>query len=451
MSLSYFGTDGIRGRYGECPITVNFAWRLGCALANFLASKKPGVPLNVVVGRDPRKGGELLFNTLASALSSSRIFVHDAGVVPTPAIAQAVVELSADMGLMITASHNPAQDNGFKLFDAKGTKLTLEEELEIEQLIDAESNPCAVIPKPKCYPIDALACYINAKCALMDEYSLHGMKIVVDTANGAMASAAPEVFKRMGATVFLIGDCPNGENINDAVGSEYPAAMVLKVRESKAQMGVAFDGDGDRLVVCDELGQLVDGDQLLGIFALDALREDRLKGRVLVSTIQSNLGLDSAVMAAGGRVERVAVGDRHVAQTMRKLGANLGGENSGHIVLSDFSTTGDGLLAACQLVNVMRKRQLALSELSSAITLFPQITRNLTIVEKKPFQNLFNLNAEVKAFEERYGSEGRILMRYSGTESKLRLLVEQNDINALKCVMDGLVRAAKCDLDVITH
>ncbi len=449
MDLKYFGTDGIRGRYGESPIHVAFAWRLGQALAKFLASKKPGVPLNVVVGRDPRTGGELLSNALASALSSSRIFVHDAGVVPTPAIAQAVVELSADMGLMITASHNPAQDNGFKLFDAQGSKLTLEEEKMIELFIDDESNPCKVIPKPKCYPINALDRYINAKCALMDEYSLRGMKIVVDAANGSMAMAAPEVFKRLGATVFLIGDCPNGENINDAVGSEFPAAMGLKVRESKAHLGVAFDGDGDRLVVCDELGQVVDGDQLLGIFALDALRQNRLAERALISTIQSNLGLDCAVKAAGGRVERVPVGDRHVAHKMRELGANLGGENSGHVVFSDFSTTGDGLLAACQLVNVMRRRQRSLSELRSAITLFPQMTRNLTIAEKKPLQDLLNLNAEVQAFEKRFGSEGRILMRYSGTEPKLRLLVEQNNVNELKAVMDALVQAARSDLNVV--
>lgn len=449
MDLKYFGTDGIRGRYGESPIHVAFAWRLGRALANFLASKKPRVPLNVVVGRDPRKGGELLSNALASALSSSRIFVHDAGVVPTPAIAQAVVELSADMGLMITASHNPAQDNGFKLFDAQGSKLTLEEEKIIELFIDDESNPCKVIPKSKCYPINALDRYINAKCALMDEYSLRGMKIVVDTANGSMAMAAPEVFKRLGATVFLIGDCPNEENINDAVGSEFPAAMVQKVRESKAHLGVAFDGDGDRLVVCDELGQVVDGDQLLGIFALDALWQNRLAERVLISTIQSNLGLDCAVKAAGGRVERVPVGDRHVAHKMRELGANLGGENSGHVVFSDFSTTGDGLLAACQLVNVMRRRQRSLSELRSAITLFPQMTRNLTIAQKKPLQDLLNLKAEIQAFEKRFGPEGRILMRYSGTEPKLRLLVEQNNVNELKAVMDALVQAARSDLNVV--
>lgn len=451
MKLKYFGTDGIRGRYGEGPIQANFAWRLGKALASYLAHNKTGVPINVIVGRDPREGGAVLSNALVSALSASRIFVHDAGVVPTPAVAQAVLELSADMGVMITASHNPARDNGFKLFDAQGLKLTVADECALEQLIEAQPNPSDLIPKPKCYPCDALAHYINAKCALMDEHSLQGMKIVVDTANGSMASAAPEVFKRLGATVIPIGDQPNGVNINAAVGSECPAEMVLKVVQHQAHLGVAFDGDGDRLVVCDELGQIVDGDQLLGIFALDALQRNRLENRVLISTIQSNLGLDQAISAKGGRVERVQVGDRHVSHKMRELAANLGGENSGHIIFSDFSTTGDGLLAACQLLDVMRRTHRTISDLRSAITLLPQLNRNLTVAEKKPLEELSNLNAEIRAFERRFGAQGRILTRYSGTESKLRLLVEQDDSNGLKLTMQALVQAAKYDLDVIAN
>lgn len=451
MKLKYFGTDGIRGRYGEGPIQVNFAWRLGKALANFIATKKPGVPLNVVVGRDPRTGGALLSNSFASALSSSRIFVHDAGVVPTPAVAQAVLELSADMGVMITASHNPAHDNGFKFFNAQGLKLSVAEESRLEQLIEAQPNPSEIIPKPKCYPCDALAHYINAKCALIDERSLQGMKIVVDTANGSMASAAPEVFKRLGATVILVGDQPNGDNINVEVGSEYPSLMAQKVSEHQAHVGLAFDGDGDRLVVCDELGQMVDGDQLLGIFALDALKTDRLEKRLFISTIQSNLGLDQAIARSGGRVERVQVGDRNVAHKMRELGVNLGGENSGHIIFSDFATTGDGLLAACQLVGIMCRTQRTLSDLRSAITLFPQMACDLKVAFKKPLAELLNLNKQIEIFEERVGGQGRILTRYSGTESKLRLLVEQTDPNGLKLTMEALVQAAKCDLDVVAN
>jgi phosphoglucosamine mutase len=448
MKLKYFGTDGIRGRYGEGPIQVNFAWRLGQALANFIATKKTGLPLNVVVGRDPRTGGALLSNALASALSSSRIFVHDAGVVPTPAVAQAVLELSADLGVMITASHNPAYDNGFKFFNSEGLKLSVAEESTLEQLIEVQPNPSDLIPKPKSYPCDALAHYINAKCALIDERSLQGMRIVVDTANGSMASAAPEVFKRLGASVILIGDHPNGDNINAEVGSESPSLMVQKVGEHQAHVGLAFDGDGDRLVVCDELGQIVDGDQLLGIFALDALKADRLEKRVLISTIQSNLGLDQAIAGSGGRVERVQVGDRNVAHKMRELGVNLGGENSGHIIFSDFATTGDGLLAACQLVGIICRTQRTLSDLRSAISLLPQMTWNLSVDEKKPFEELLNLNKQIALFEQRVGGQGRILARYSGTESKLRLLVEQADPNGLKLTMDALVRAAKCDLNV---
>ena len=228
--------------------------------------------------------------------------------------------------------------------------------------------------------------YIDAKCAFIGEGSLQGMKIVLDTANGSMATAAPEVFKRLGATIILIGDEPNGANINADVGSEYPAKMMQEVTKNQAHLGLAFDGDGDRLVVCDELGHIVDGDKLLGMFALDALREDRLKNRVLVSTIQSNLGLDQAIESAGGRVERVQVGDRHVAHKMREISANLGGENSGHIIFSDYSTTGDGLLAACQLVSLMRRTRRTLSDLSSAITLFPQMTHNLLVAQKSRFQ-----------------------------------------------------------------
>ncbi len=445
----YFGTDGIRGQYGGAYINSSFAYRFGSALARYLSARKSSGPTNVVVGRDTRGSGPAIRDALIQGLNAHGVFILDSGIVPTPAVAQSIVEQQADLGIAITASHNPASDNGIKLFNAKGCKLSDAEEAEIEALVDLEPAPPADLPAPKSYPLDGASFYINYLRSLMDENCLCDWNIVLDTANGATSDTSPSVFNRWGTRLHLIGDRPNGANINFEVGSEHPESLGEAVRGHRANLGIAHDGDGDRLVVCDEKGDVVDGDVLLGIFALDALRAGTLRGNTLVATIQSNLGLDAAMRQAGGKVERVDIGDRNVAQRMRELGANIGGENSGHIIFSDFSTTGDGLLAAVKLIDLMCRRKMPLSVLCQEIALFPQKTRNLKVVEKRPLASLSNLSAAIEQVEQSFGEDGRVLVRYSGTEPKLRLLVEgkleKEVVNALK----KIEKAARSDLDVI--
>ena len=283
----------------------------------------------------------------------------------------------------------------------------------------------------------------------MDQDCLSDWRIVLDLANGATVKTTPAVFQRWGAETLFIGDKPDGLNINDGVGSECPAQLAQAVLQHGARIGIAHDGDGDRLVVCDEGGTIVDGDIILALFGRYALKAGALKSGTLVSTIHSNLGLDHAVRDAGGRVDRVDVGDRNVANRMRELGANIGGESSGHIIFSDLATTGDGLLAAVKIIELMRTTGKALSELRKEITLFPQSTSNLKVAEKRPLADLESLQSVIKATEQDLGDEGRVLVRYSGTESKLRLLVEGEDDLQVAEAIKAIEGAARKDLDVI--
>ncbi|WP_269525140.1 phosphoglucosamine mutase [Coraliomargarita parva] len=445
----YFGTDGVRGTYGDTLMNTGFAYRLGSALGRYLAASKRNAMLNAVIGRDTRMSGPNLVDALVQGLNKHGVHVHDLGIVPTPAVAQSVLEQLSDVGIAVTASHNPAQDNGIKLFNSKGCKLTVVEEDALEKLVDAESDSLDDRPLAKSYPLDGAAFYINYLSSLMDQGCLCGWKIVLDLANGATCETSPAVFRRWGAELILIGDNPDGENINKGVGSECPQALCQAVREHKANLGVAHDGDGDRLVVCDEKGELVDGDVLLGIFGLYALKSGALRNNTLVATIQSNLGLDHALRQAGGRVERVDVGDRNVARKMRSLDVNIGGESSGHIIFSDFATTGDGLLAAVKLVELMCKTRKPLSQLRREITLFPQKTLNLKVAEKRPLDTLKKLPRAMEKLEAEFGESGRLLVRYSGTEPKLRLLVEAEDPKVVTKALKSLEKAARADLEVI--
>jgi phosphoglucosamine mutase len=445
----YFGTDGIRGTYGDALINPEFAYRLGSALAQYLAEQKPNLPLNIVIGRDTRISGPELSNAITQGFNLHGVFVHDVGIVPTPAVAQSVLEQHADLGIAITASHNPASDNGIKLFDANGCKFDDSVEDRIEAMVDEEPPAPTSRPAPKSYPLDGSAFYINYLRSLLDQNCMSGWKIVLDLANGATCETSPAVFSRWGALLHLIGDNPNGENINAGVGSEHPDLLGQAVVKNEANIGIAHDGDGDRLVVCDENGDVVDGDILLGLFALYALKSGTLRHNTLVSTIQSNLGLDHAIRAAGGKVERVDVGDRNVAHRMRELDVNIGGENSGHIIFSDFATTGDGLLAAVKLIDLMCKTGKPLSVLRKEIELFPQETCNLRVTEKKPLETLKNLSKAIAEIEADFGDQGRVLIRYSGTEPKLRMLVEGKDEKRVAKALKTLEKSARADLDVI--
>ena len=445
----YFGTDGIRGRFGDSLICPQFAYRLGSALGNYLTEINFEKKSTVVIGRDTRASGVALSEALISGLNRYDVYVHDASVVPTPAVAKAVLDQHADLGIAITASHNPSCDNGIKLFDHFAHKLDDAQEILIESLIDAEPEPPDNLPLAKSHPLDASGSYINCLRSLMDKDCLSGWRIVLDLANGATVQTTPSVFQSWGAEILLVGDRPDGLNINDGVGSEYPAHLAEAVLKHGAQLGIAHDGDGDRLVVCDEGGNIVDGDIILALFGRYALKTGALKSGTLVSTIHSNLGLDHAVRDAGGQVDRVDVGDRNVASRMREIGANIGGESSGHIIFSEFATTGDGLLAAVKIIELMRTTGRTLSELRKEITLFPQSATNLRVAEKRPLADLKSLQSVIKATEQDLGDEGRVLVRYSGTESKLRLLVEgKDDLQVAEAIKAIEIAAAK-DLDVI--
>lgn len=445
----YFGTDGIRGRYGDSLMCPGFAYRLGCALGVYLKKNRPEKQLYVVIGRDTRSSGTVLCDALISGLNRHEVYIHNADVVPTPAVAKAVIDQQADMGIVVTASHNPSSDNGIKIFDLDARKLNETEELVIEDLLDGEPEAPAVLPLAKSYPLDASGFYVNYLRSLMDQHCLSDWRIVLDLANGATIRTTPAVFRRWGASLYLLGDRADGVNINDGVGSECPTQLVQMVRKQRAHIGIAHDGDGDRLVVCDETGTIVDGDILLAMFGRYAMQSGALNSGALVATDHSNLGLDRALCDVGGRVERVAVGDRNVARRMRELGANIGGESSGHIIFSDFATTGDGLLAAIKIIELMRKTGKTLSALRMEVSLFPQVTQNLRVAAKPPLEGLKSLQSAIRKAEKGFGANGRVFVRYSGTESKLRLLVEGREKLQIVEALKSIEIAARKDLVVI--
>jgi phosphoglucosamine mutase len=446
MPLEYFGTDGIRGTFGEPPLDIPTLRRLGFALAGWLSTRQPGKKLRLVAGRDPRLSGPAILAAVAEGLVAQGHEVLDVGIVPTPAVPGAILAWQADFGLMITASHNPPGDNGVKLFDNRGLKLEPSLEADIENFLNqvpVSVAPLAALTLPQA---DALDLFCAARTALLPANALSGWVIALDPGHGATCQTSPEVFRRLGARVFVRAGDLDGARINTAAGSEHPEHLAALVREHGARLGFAHDGDGDRLVACDESGALVDGDQVLGILALHALRQGRLSGGHVVATVQSNLGLDQAVAAAGGRVSRVSVGDRNVLHKLLELGASLGGENSGHFIFPAIACCGDGLLAALQLCRVVLETGQPLSQLAQAIPLLPQLSAGLRVREKIPFASLPRFSVALAAVEESLSGRGRVLARYSGTEKKLRLLVEGPDRAELASLLAALQSAAVHDL-----
>ncbi len=440
MSRKYFGTDGVRGLYGGPVINENFAARLGRAAASWMPAKS-----RVLIGRDTRASGESLVAAIASGLRAGGAEPISLGVVPTPAVARAVRTTGAVFGVVITASHNPAADNGIKFFGPGGVKLTDDQEEQIEALLGAN----VPVDSPAEGSVDARGDYMTAALALLPPGALRDWRIVVDTANGATCATSPSVLRTLGAEVIAIGDAPDGKNINASVGSEHPALLAARVRATGARLGIAHDGDGDRCVFCDELGDVLDGDEVLTILGIHALECGALVKNTLVVTAQSNLGVDAAIAAAGGRVVRTAVGDRYVIERMRSEGATLGGESSGHIIHSEISPTGDGLVAALKMIGVMLATGKPLSVLRRALKKFPQLTAALTVRAKLPLEMLPRLTAAIAALEGELGARGRVLVRYSGTEAKLRLLVE-GPTDAVVCA--GLARltdAARAELEIV--
>jgi phosphoglucosamine mutase len=444
----YFGTDGVRGPYGGPVINENFAARLGIAAGQWLAAQAPDLRgRKILLGRDTRASGESLLKAVAAGLSAAKWQVVDLGVVPTPAVSLAVRSTHAALGVMITASHNPASDNGIKFFQDSGVKLTDEQEAQIEAALSPRSRP---LRPANLWALDARENYLAKLRTLLPHGALADWKIVTDTANGATATTTPTLLRELGAQVATIGETPDGANINAGVGSEHPEQMSAAVRTNGARLGIAHDGDGDRCILCDEFGAVLDGDEILAILALHALQRGKLTKNILVATVQSNLGLDAAVAAAGGRVLRASVGDRYVIEKMLAEGATLGGESSGHIICTDISATGDGLVAALKIIEVMLATGRPLSELRQQLRKFPQKTAALRVKEKKPLETCPTLLAEMKILETELGAQGRLLVRYSGTEAKLRLLVEGPTDEIVSAGLARLSQAAGADLEIVS-
>lgn len=442
MKRVYFGTDGVRGPYGGPVINETFAARLGLAAGRWIGGEG-----KVFIGRDTRASGVSLAEAVARGLRACGLEVVFLGVVPTPAVARRVRNEGAVLGVMITASHNPAGDNGIKFFARKGLKLSDADEVSIEAHLPPSTRVVTgegVIPT-----CDGTADYIAAVQTLLPAGALAGWRIVLDTANGSTVNTSPAVLRALGAEVIGLGNAPDGHNINAEVGSEHPQALLESVKASGARLGIAHDGDGDRCVVCDETGSVLDGDELLTLLGTHALAQGTLVNRELVITVQSNMGVDAAIRAAGGKVARTSVGDRYVVERMLADGAVLGGESSGHVVCADVSPTGDGLVAALRVLAVMRDTGKPLSELRKVLQRFPQGTRNLVVAEKRPLDTCATLVGAITHLEADLGDRGRVLVRFSGTEPKLRLLVEASDDNEVAKGLACLEAAARQDLKVI--
>lgn len=427
-------------------INEAFAERLGVAAGRFVSRQSHSGVHRVLLGRDTRGSGQSLLHAVSSGLAAVGVESAVLGVVPTPAVAAAMVREHSALGVMITASHNPAADNGIKFFGRGGIKLSDQQEYEIEQLLPTE-QPSIIYSRSRHF--EGLRVYLDNTQRLLPEHSLAGWKIVLDTAHGATCVTSPVVLRALGAEVISIGAAPDGTNINAGVGSEHPAQLAAKVRETGARLGIAHDGDGDRCILCDERGEVLDGDEMLTILAIHALQQKALAANTLVVTVQSNLGVDAAVSAAGGRVVRTAVGDRYVIERMLREKATLGGESSGHVICSDISPTGDGLVAALRTIGVMLDTGRPLSELRRSLKKFPQAVKNLRVREKKELATLPHLPLAIQILEKELAGYGRVLVRFSGTEPKLRMLVEGPTEDIVKKAILKLEDIAREDLEVV--
>jgi phosphoglucosamine mutase len=432
-----FGTDGVRGRANVEPVTAETALKLGRASAhvfkNLAGQARNRVRYRIVIGKDTRLSGYMLENALSSGVLSMGVDVIFIGPLPTPGVAYVTRSLRADAGIVITASHNPYDDNGIKFFGPDGYKLDDDLEDRIEDLVfsgDIEAIRPTASEVGKAFRIeDAVGRYVeHAKTSFPRGLTLEGMRVVVDCAHGASYKTTPAVLQELGAELIVFGTQPNGANINHECGSMHPQHLCAKVREYRADLGIAHDGDADRVLLCDENGSLIDGDDIMAIAGTQMLADGTLRKRTLVATVMSNAGLDAAIEAAGGRVIRTPVGDKNVIDRMLAEDFNLGGEQSGHMIFRDHSSTGDGLVAALQILSTMKTRGEPLSRLAKCWKRYPQLTTNVRVREKRPFEELDEVLELVrKAEAEVKPAGGRVLLRYSGTEPKARLLIEGPD------------------------
>lgn len=440
--MKYFGTDGIRGAFGGECVNAEFFKRIGAAVSRLLLESVSGRKPRIAVAGDTRFSSEELKAAFVSGMRG--VEVLDFGCVPTPALAFGVLKAGADFGAMVTASHNPSSDNGIKFFDSLARKASDEAQGEIERLVDSGASPEG--EPAVCERVDMRSPYMEKMASILPAGCLSGMKIVLDCANGATAGISGPVLRSYGAEVFEIGVNPDGRNINDGVGSEHPERLSLMVREKGADIGLAHDGDGDRLVVCDESGNLIPGECVMGLIAIEAARMGALKGGALVTTVQSNMGMDESLKKRGIGVLRSGVGDRLVMRMMLESGCEIGGENSGHYIFMDVSPCGDGLAAAAKLLATLRELRMKVSEMGGAVSLYPSIQKAVKVARKIPVELAPSLSKAVSECAAMLGARGRLLVRYSGTENKIRLLVEGADAALNEKCMDELLKSVGNDL-----
>ncbi len=449
-----FGTDGIRGLANHDPMTPEMSLKLGKALTYTLKqNKKNSYKPKIVIGKDTRLSGYIFEQALSSGIASMGADVLLVGPLPTPAIAFITTSMRADAGIVISASHNPYEDNGIKIFDSFGFKLPDEKEMEIEDLIyNGEEKLIKSSPDEigKAFRIDdAPGRYVVfAKNSFPADLTLEGIKLVLDCANGAAYKVAPLIFQELGAQLLTIGVNPNGKNINTDCGSLNPELLREKVLESGADLGIALDGDADRVIFCDEKGNIIDGDKIIAICAQEMIEKGKLKGNAIITTLMSNMALERFIRDQGAEFIRTQVGDRYVVEEMRARNSNLGGEKSGHIIFLDHTTTGDGTLAALQVLGIMKAKEKSLSELATIIDLYPQVLLNVRVEEKKDLNKIPELRKQIKKNEDRLNGKGRINIRFSGTESISRVMVEGEDESLINEIAQELAQTIEKELGV---
>ncbi|CAN5475387.1 phosphoglucosamine mutase [soil metagenome] len=446
-----FGPAGVRGRANVEPVTAETALQLGRAAAHVFTALNPqahppDLRPKIVLGKDTRLSGYMLENALVAGITSLGVDVLLIGPLPTPGVAYITRSLRADAGIVLSASHNSYEDNGIKFFRHDGYKLDDEIERKIEQLVftgEIDSiRPTAQKIGRATRIDDALGRYVEfAKASFPRGLTLEKMRLAVDVANGASYKSTPCILRELGAELIVAHNQPDGTNINAGCGSTYPKEIQRLVRESGATIGISHDGDADRVLLCDAEGEIVDGDEILAIAAVDLLGSGQLAQNSLVATVMSNFGLDEALAAHGGKVIRAKVGDRYVIEEMVRQNLNLGGEQSGHMIFRDFTTTGDGIISALQILRIMQATGRPLSELKKCLTKYPQAQRNLWVKEKRPLEELAEVQKLVQSAEKELGGKGRVLLRYSGTEPKIRLLIEGRDQAQIDRQADGIALA----------
>lgn len=446
-----FGTDGIRGTANSFPMTPELVVNVGKATAHVFKERYGRARPKLVIGRDTRLSGCMIENALTSGILSAGADVFLAGHIPTPAIAHLTKSLNVDAGMVISASHNPAADNGIKIFGGDGYKLSDDVEEEIENYILTEKVKTEHITGSfigNVYSVDdAKGRYIEFAKASVKGMSLQGLKVVLDCANGAAYHTAPQVFRELGAEVMALHDKPDGLNINLNCGALHPEIMMDVVKKEKANIGIALDGDADRVIVCDERGNNVDGDHIIAICAIYLKEKNILKKNCVVTTIMTNKGFDIAMDTKGIHVVKTKVGDRYVIDEMRKKGYVLGGEQSGHIIFSDYTTTGDGIISALQLLRIMKANGEKLSKLKACMTSLPQVLINVKVKEKRDIDTL-EVKKDIRKAEEKLGKKGRVLVRYSGTENLCRVMIEGEQKKEIQKMANEIARGIKKEIGV---